>query len=236
VDRELPLEDPIESRLLTRILRGVKDVQLAVEQNEPQAISENYESGLNRNMCLAIKSMLTTVPARYEFSANYNPVHTRPETRKEFSKSMTLPEDALPVLESAASHLSEEVDPEPEPIQMPVIVYALQREREDNRSVRVKWTHRGREFKANVLRIAGRQSSGLRRVRIRLYGQVSRDSGRRSSEITRQRCLACVFVEGAVCNPARFLPACGGRGRFSPRCPPLWPSRQRGGERHSKPP
>jgi hypothetical protein len=64
---------PIARKIVERITRGLLTVKQAEQIQNASAITENYETGLNANMCTAAVDMLSEVQGvRIEYSVNWS--------------------------------------------------------------------------------------------------------------------------------------------------------------------
>lgn len=66
---------PIERRITTRIMQGLQHIVQATNENNYRIISENYETGLNANMCEAISTVFEAFPGgKFYFSTDFDPL------------------------------------------------------------------------------------------------------------------------------------------------------------------
>jgi hypothetical protein len=71
---EDPAEVPFERRVIERVYRGIANARQATLNRDITPIIENYETGLNANMCDALKEMSESVSREdFVFSVNWSP-------------------------------------------------------------------------------------------------------------------------------------------------------------------
>jgi len=67
------VERPYERRVIERIYRGLKSVDTAKQEHSIDALVNNYESGLNANMCDALVDMSEGSSGELSFSVRWSP-------------------------------------------------------------------------------------------------------------------------------------------------------------------
>jgi hypothetical protein len=98
---------PIERRSVIRILRGLKDVTNAVENDNPNHIVDNYQKGLNANMCEALISVIEVAKGNdLNFRASLAPLWAVPE---DIVTEISLKPSSKEYLEAASNVFDEQI-------------------------------------------------------------------------------------------------------------------------------
>lgn len=101
-------------KVVERITRGLRSVQTARETDRPEAISDDFKTGLNGNMCKAVLEMLEEIPnIPLEYSVRWS-VAQEPAEDVRQTKPIVLDKDIVYLLRSAADTL-EAAQPDAEP-------------------------------------------------------------------------------------------------------------------------
>ncbi len=145
---------PIERRVMERIMRGLASIQEVENDNSTQALVEQYQSGLNANMCEALVEMSDTKDMPIECSVLWSP-KIKPSKDTSTVKSVLLNSEVYRYLERAAEQLRDI-----EPSETTIMGRVTDLSASDNplgnpdvrRSVVIKWTYRpsGRPLKVVV--------------------------------------------------------------------------------------
>lgn len=61
-------EPPFNRRVLERLIRGINYANIAAEQDDLDIITNNYESGLNANMCSMLMKLIESAHSNLEYS------------------------------------------------------------------------------------------------------------------------------------------------------------------------
>lgn len=141
-DEEDSILLPIERRVMERIIRGLSTIREADNENSPQKLVEQYQSGLNANMCESLIEMSDKKSMPIECSILWSPKIT-PSKDITNVKSIRLDSEVYGYVQRAAERLREI-----EPQETTVMGRVTDLSSSDNplgnpdahRSVIIKWT------------------------------------------------------------------------------------------------
>lgn len=98
---------PLPRRAVVRILRGLKDVSEAVYKESTDPIINNYQKGLNANMCEALAGIIESAKGNdLNISTNLAPPWPKPE---DIPTEVTLNSSSKEYLEAAAEIFDEQI-------------------------------------------------------------------------------------------------------------------------------
>jgi hypothetical protein len=69
---------PFERRVIQRIVRGMRTIKQASEDDNPALISESYRTGFNANMCEELADLVESTTDRIRFEFEWSPEWTPP--------------------------------------------------------------------------------------------------------------------------------------------------------------
>jgi hypothetical protein len=102
--REAP---PVSRRVVERITRGFLSVENARQQRDALKISEQYERGMNANMCYAAAKMVAQLETtRVEYAVNWSTRLDAPQDLVHLAP-ISLDSSTAPLLQQAGKHLEE---------------------------------------------------------------------------------------------------------------------------------